>query len=219
MPNWCENTLEIYGEEEDMQQFYDFFLGQDKIQENFSFDAITTMPKALEGTRSPSQIIPQNHYDLLEKFKHEIDLNSTEKDMQNQTMISKSDNKEFSEFESVNEILKQFFLDSNDGITKETSDRLISEYGFDNWYDWRNHNWGTKWDIKGDVGINDIDNEILLGVHLNRSYISYRRCFLNYKYLVGISERDMNMQEYLNEKRFFSNTHDVIIHNVIMDFD
>ena len=159
MPNWCENTLEIYGEEEDMQQFYDFFLGQDKIQENFSFDAITTMPKALEGTRSPSQIIPQNHYDLLEKFKHEIDLNSTEKDMQNQTMISKSDNKEFSEFESVNEILKQFFLDSNDGITKETSDRLISEYGFDNWYDWCNNHWGTKWDIKGDVGINDIDNE------------------------------------------------------------
>ena len=159
MPNWCENTLEIYGEEEDMQQFYDFFLGQDKIQENFSFDAITTMPKALEGTRSPSQIIPQNHYDLLEKFKHEIDLNSTEKDMQNQTMISKSDNKEFSEFESVNEILKQFFLDSNDGITKETSDRLISEYGFDNWYDWRNHNWGTKWDIRGDIGTNDIDDE------------------------------------------------------------
>jgi hypothetical protein len=37
--------------------------------------------------------------------------------------------------------------------------------------------------------------------------------------MVGISERDMNMQEYLNETRFLYTTHDDIVHNVIMDYD
>ena len=41
MPNWCENTVEIWGDEEDMKEFYDFFGGQDKIQENFSFDILS----------------------------------------------------------------------------------------------------------------------------------------------------------------------------------
>ena len=35
MPNWCENTLEIYGEEDKMKEFYDFFGGQDKFLDNF----------------------------------------------------------------------------------------------------------------------------------------------------------------------------------------
>lgn len=30
-------------------------------------------------------------------------------------------------------------------ITKEESDRLIELYGYNNWYDWSNANWGTKW--------------------------------------------------------------------------
>ena len=33
------------------------------------------------------------------------------------------------------------------GITQEISDRLKSLFGSDNWYTWRNNNWGTKWDV------------------------------------------------------------------------
>ena len=34
----------------------------------------------------------------------------------------------------------------NRPITQEMSDRFKTEYGYDNWYDWTNENWGTHWD-------------------------------------------------------------------------
>ena len=41
-------------------------------------------------------------------------------------------------------------------ITQEMSDRFNKEYGYDNWYDWTNANWGTKWDTDcEDVSIDD----------------------------------------------------------------
>lgn len=33
------------------------------------------------------------------------------------------------------------------GITQKYSDELKSKYGYDNWYDWANANYGTKWGI------------------------------------------------------------------------
>ena len=40
-------------------------------------------------------------------------------------------------------------------ITKAMQDRLIQLYGADNWYDWSNDKWGTKWGCYD----NDIDGE------------------------------------------------------------
>ena len=145
MPNWCENTLEIKGEEEDMKEFYDFFGGQDKLQENFCFNNIITLPQELDGTRSPSTIVSQEDYDSyteLEK-KHDIkNIENVRKLVEDGTLT-----------EEERELVWK------EGITQEMSDKLVSEYGYDNWYDWQVHHWGTKWDIRGDCGNDVIDDD------------------------------------------------------------
>jgi len=35
----------------------------------------------------------------------------------------------------------------NKPITQEMSNRFKKEYGHDNWFDWSQDNWGTKWDV------------------------------------------------------------------------
>ena len=46
-------------------------------------------------------------------------------------------------------------------ITQETSDRLNKQYGDNNWYDWCNRNWDTKWDVGDVVFQDDFENEWL----------------------------------------------------------
>ena len=41
-------------------------------------------------------------------------------------------------------------------ITEEMSKELIRKYGFNNWYDWKVNNWGTKWDIS--AGLEEKEN-------------------------------------------------------------
>jgi hypothetical protein len=37
--------------------------------------------------------------------------------------------------------------DAKPEFQKQQSSELIKKHGFDNWYDWRVDNWGTKWEI------------------------------------------------------------------------
>lgn len=45
-------------------------------------------------------------------------------------------------------------------ITQEMSDEYKKKYGCDNWYDWTNENWGTKW------GAYDVDSK-WVGNHIS----------------------------------------------------
>jgi hypothetical protein len=51
-------------------------------------------------------------------------------------------------------------------ITKEMSDRFKEQYDADNWCDWANENWGTKWDVVDGGGI----EAGLAPTHLNYSF-------------------------------------------------
>ena len=57
-----------------------------------------------------------------------------------------------------------------DSTPEEKAQRIknLDKYGFDNWYDWRNENWGTKWDVNEYYGfdrqyINDDESQISVG--------------------------------------------------------
>ena len=57
-----------------------------------------------------------------------------------------------------------------DATPEEKAQRIknLDKYGFDNWYDWRNEHWGTKWDVNEYYGfdrqyINDDESQISVG--------------------------------------------------------
>ena len=57
-----------------------------------------------------------------------------------------------------------------DATPEEKAQRIknLDKYGSDNWYDWRNENWGTKWDVNEYYGfdrqyINDDESQISVG--------------------------------------------------------
>jgi hypothetical protein len=82
----------------------------------FDFNKIAPIPKELEGTQAPTKIISQKEYDEQEERLAKGELNEDEK----RWGISR-------------------------GLTKELSDEYINRFGTDNWYNWQNSNWGTKW--------------------------------------------------------------------------
>jgi hypothetical protein len=59
---------------------------------------------------------------------------------------------EYEIFESLIPMPKE--LEGTTSPSKSSNEELIKKYGTDNWYDWCNNNWGTKW---GDYDITKSD--------------------------------------------------------------
>jgi len=115
MPNHVTNKLTIIGTPEEVSLVLEKIKGDE--QDMFiDFNKISPMPKELEGTCFPSRIVSQEEFDEQQR---------------------RIDNDELTDNE------RNYGLQRR--ITQDVSDKLIEEFGADNWYDWRNSNWGTKW--------------------------------------------------------------------------
>jgi hypothetical protein len=122
MPNWITNIVELKGNAEQVAAILEFVKSDER---EFDFNKIAPIPKELENTQAPTNIISQKKYDEQEERLARREITDNEK----RWSISR-------------------------GLTKELSQEFIKKFGADNWYDWQCSNWGTKWNAS-EVFISD----------------------------------------------------------------
>lgn len=130
MPNHTANNFTVTGPLNDVRRFVEAVKTKDT---NLDFNGVVPMPDEILNTTSPVRIQTQDEID-----KIWADWNKKKED-------GKLDAWQLKEG-------KPWGL----GITQEKSDELLAKYGFNNWYNWANANWGTKWNAY-DVGEWSID--------------------------------------------------------------
>jgi hypothetical protein len=121
MPNWTNNTITVSGSVDDTKQFEADRLAALKEfgcdpKQHITFNMVLPMPSELKGTTSPRRKTPDEIHQLAEQHNW--------------------DGKYL-----------QWYLDN--ALTPEENERLNeikARLGYDNWYDWCNDKWGTKWD-------------------------------------------------------------------------
>lgn len=118
MPNHTAQLLTVMGDAAIIEQMKKFVRSEDGT--DLDHDTFFPLPEKLKGTDSPTRIMTED-----EIKKQWDEYNALPEDS-----WQKKQGRPF-----------------NIGITKEQSAVLKAEFGFDNWYDWTNHNYGTKWGI------------------------------------------------------------------------
>jgi hypothetical protein len=120
MPNHTANNFTVTGPVADVKRFLQQAAGSDK---ELSFNSLLPLPTVLRNVSSPVRIQPQDEinatWDEWYKRKDEGKLEKWELEQGRPMGL---------------------------GITQETYNTLMKEYGVSNWYDWSILNWGTKWD-------------------------------------------------------------------------
>jgi Ferredoxin-like domain in Api92-like protein len=116
MPNHASNILRLIGPTASVLNFINkVAVGPEN---HFDFNAVFPVPEELNNTTSPARIQTKAEIDALWE-----DYNLRKRMGENLPYE------------------RPFGL----GITQEESDELIRKHGFNNWYDWKLANWGTKW--------------------------------------------------------------------------
>ena len=119
MPNWVTNNVRINADETLLAKIREevkgtpYSNGEDR---DFDFNTIAPIPKELEGTRSPMNVISQKEYDEQERKIANDDFTEKEREWG----ISRS-------------------------LTQELVDEYTKRFGYCDWYSWQVNNWGTKW--------------------------------------------------------------------------
>ena len=119
MPNWCSNRLVVTGPTSTRKNFlHDCCIAAAKSGSEFTFHMVLPMPKELEGTRSPRL----NTADEIRKLA--ADNNWPE------------------------DVTKWHLVNALSPEDAAVLDGYKMRFGSDNWYDWCNIHWGTKWDAQ-----------------------------------------------------------------------
>lgn len=120
MANDVMTVMEVSGDGSDIEEFVGMVDGGEGRR--LAFNNIVSMPSELDGSVSPVRVVCQG----------EIDVN---RDLYIKEMRYKGVSEE-----KLSKLGVYMF-----GISPETNQRLLEEYGANSWYDWCVLNWGTKW--------------------------------------------------------------------------
>jgi hypothetical protein len=133
MPNWVITRIYITGPEDKIKEFEDEVLDlSEEAEEVFSFSRLCPMPEELANTTSPDPRPTK------EKIKNP---DGTESEIEVYQSVINS--WEISRAISAGQTPPEPIICNN--ATPEQQKELMEKYGVSNWYDWNNHNWGTKW--------------------------------------------------------------------------
>lgn len=112
MPNWVTNNVSFVGTDEQITKIKKFVKGK----REFDFNRVAPIPKELEGTKSPMDVISQEEYDEQERRIANNELTENEKNWG----LSRC-------------------------LTQELIDEYNDKFGACDWYGWQIQNWDTKW--------------------------------------------------------------------------
>ena len=138
MPNWCANRVTVSGNQKDIQIFKQAVQGHTHVD-----DIMDKFHKLF----SFDAIMPMP--DELHGIGSPVTIMETEEEIE-QYKNDHSDSE---------------WAIGNLPITRQRSEELYAKYGADNWYDWCNDNWTSKWDAC-DISL-DIDEGDFLEYHFD----------------------------------------------------
>ncbi len=179
MPNWCQNDIRIYGPKTHLKKLM-------KDMEAVSPDAdaddepevrlinLLPMPEVLVGTRSPS---PTGEFDP------DGELLKLVLDTDNENWTPEAYSKRQAEHDEL--------------VAK--SAKAKAETGYDNWYDWANEIWGTKW---GDCETHIVMNEEYISGYYDTAWgpfdtdfwIKVSQEYPKLRFAIGYVEEGMNFR-------------------------
>ena len=132
MPNWCSNALGVTGPAEDIASFVEAIKNPDGTPEDENEWDLTRphpLPAALQGTRAPALSVKDVEAKIAElkarRAAGELQAHRKHEEYPNSWVTDK------------------YLQDMRDAAEKSV--KAKKETGYEDWYEWCCHNWGTKW--------------------------------------------------------------------------
>ena len=181
MPNWCENRLEVSGETNELKKFLSIGIKDEPMRYSktgetepvWRMSHYVPRPEPFNRTISPARDC---------EWVNEWDVNHAKNRIEKQpALIQELEGKlKTATGEDVNDLLDQLaearkpieipeLVECSNG-SEEKRQKLIQDYGTDNWYDWSLMNWGTKWDCSSEEMGFDTDNENYITINFNSAW-------------------------------------------------